>query len=223
VLPTIERGIDGPPLDYAEGWTLQRALHREVAAGDRPGTVLLCQHRPVYTAGRRSRRADLPDPAATGTPVAAVDRGGRVTWHGPGQLVAYPVVRLREPVDVVAYVRALEEALLRVVRALGVPAERITGRSGVWVPRPGAAAAKVAAIGVRVADGVTMHGVALNVDHPLAPYAHIVPCGIADAGVTTLARETGRPVAVREVLPHVGAALADVLPAVAEVPRAVAA
>ncbi len=221
-MPTTELGFDGPPVDHAEAWARQRALHRDVSAGA-PGALLLCRLAPVYTAGRRARRDERPDPAATGTPVVDVDRGGRVTWHGPGQLVGYPVLRLREPVDVVAYVRALEEALIRAVAAHGVTGTRVEGRSGVWVERTDGPAAKVAAIGVRVAQGVTMHGFALNVDHSLAPYAHIVPCGIADAGVTTLARETGRPVAVRDVVPDVVAALAAVLPAVAEVPSAVAA
>ncbi|NHT16797.1 lipoyl(octanoyl) transferase LipB [Cellulomonas sp. IC4_254] len=219
MIAVVDRGLDGPPLDFHEGWRLQRALHAEVVAGDRPGALLLCQHAPVYTAGRRTRRDERPaDPG--GTPVVDVDRGGKITWHGPGQLVGYPVVRLREPVDVVAYVRALEGALIAVAAGYGVRTERVEGRSGVWVPPASGVgpAAKIAAIGVRVAAGVTMHGFALNVANDLAPYDRIVPCGIADAGVTTLSREAGRALTPREVLPAVVAALADALPAVADVP-----
>lgn len=221
MLPTIERGIDGPPLDYREGWTLQRTLHDGVASGARPGTLLLCQHAPVYTAGRRAHRSEFPDPALTDTPVVPVDRGGRVTWHGPGQLVGYPIVRLRRPLDVVAYVHTLEEALIRVAGELGVAAVRVEGRSGVWVRRPGAPDAKLAAIGVRVAREVTMHGFALNVDHPLTAYDRIIPCGLPDAGVTTLAIETGRPISVRDVLPAVVKALTELLPSVAELAPAI--
>jgi len=224
MIAVLEHGLDGSPLDFQEGWRLQRRLHAEVVAGDRPGALLLCQHAPVYTAGRRTRRDELPaDPG--GTPVVDVDRGGKITWHGPGQLVGYPVVRLRTPVDVVAYVRALEEALIAVAGRYGVRGERVAGRSGVWVP-PAAGvdgpAAKVAAIGVRVAEGVTMHGFALNVANDLAPYDRIVPCGIDDAGVTTLSREARRALTPRDVLPAVVAALAGALPGVADVPAAVA-
>lgn len=224
MIPVVERGLDESPLDFHDGWRWQRRLHAEVVAGDRPGTLLLCQHAPVYTAGRRTRRDERPaDPA--GTPVVDVDRGGKITWHGPGQLVGYPVVRLREPVDVVAYVRALEDALIAVAARHGVRGERVEGRSGVWVPPASGAgpAAKVAAIGVRVAAGVTMHGFALNVANDLAPYDRIVPCGIADAGVTTLTRETGRVLTPRDVVPAVVAALAEALPAVAHVPAGTAA
>jgi lipoyl(octanoyl) transferase len=223
MLTTIERGIDGPPLDYQEGWALQRALHEEVSSGTRPGTLLLCQHDPVYTAGRRAHRSELPDPELTDTPVVAVDRGGRVTWHGPGQLVGYPIVRLHEPIDVVAYVHTLEEALIRVVADHGVRAVRVDGRSGVWVQRPGAPDAKLAAIGVRVARGVTMHGFALNVDHSLEAYDRIVPCGLPDAAVTTLAAASHRPATVAGLVGEVVRALDDLLPAVAELPRATAA
>ncbi|RMI06712.1 lipoyl(octanoyl) transferase LipB [Cellulomonas triticagri] len=224
MIPVLERGLDGPPLDFHAGWRLQRRLHAEVVAGDRPGTLVLCEHAPVYTAGRRTRRDERPaDPAGTGgTPVVDVDRGGKITWHGPGQLVGYPVVRLRSPIDVVAYVRALEEALIAAAARFGVRGVRVEGRSGVWVPGagPDGADAKVAAIGVRVAQGVTLHGFALNVANDLAPYDRIVPCGIDDAGVTTLARETGRALTPRDVLPAVVAALADALPPVADVPVA---
>lgn len=216
MIPVLEQGFDGPPLDYHDGWQLQRRLHREVVAGDRPGTLLLCQHTPVYTAGRRTRRDELPTGDAAGTPVVEVDRGGKVTWHGPGQLVGYPVVRLREPVDVVAYVRALEEALIRTIARRGVTGLRVAGRSGVWVPRMNGPSAKIAAIGVRVAAGTTMHGFALNVCNDLAPFDRIVPCGIPDAAVTTLTHETDGPQTLRDVIGDVVAALADTLPGVAD-------
>ncbi|TGO05990.1 lipoyl(octanoyl) transferase LipB [Serinibacter arcticus] len=222
MMAILERGLDGSPLEYRQAWHLQRELHAEVVAGARSATLLVCEHPPVYTAGRRTRRDEHPaDPGPT--PVVDVDRGGRVTWHGPGQLVGYPIVRLREPVDVVAYVRALEAALIAVLKRFGVAGTRVEGRSGVWVQRPDGPPAKVAAIGVRVASGVTMHGFALNVDCDLAPYERIVPCGISDAGVTTLAHEAGSCLTVRDVVGPTTAALAAALPAVALLDVAVAA
>ncbi len=184
-------------VDYRTAWDLQRAVHAEVVAGDAPDTLLLLEHPSVYTAGRRTQPADRP---TDGSPVVEVDRGGRITWHGPGQLVGYPVLRLRDPVDVVAHVRRVEGLLLGVCADLGVAAERVEGRSGVWVRRVGAPDAKVAAIGVRVARGVTMHGFALNANCDLCAYDAIVPCGLADAAVTSLAGQTGRDVTVGEVL-----------------------
>jgi lipoyl(octanoyl) transferase len=187
------------PVDYRLAWDLQREVHAEVAAGTRPDTVLLVEHVGVYTAGKRTARSDRP---VDGTPVVDVDRGGRITWHGPGQLVAYPIVRLAEPIDVVAYVRALEQAVMDTCAALGVATIRVEGRSGVWctadATRP---ERKVAAIGVRVASGVTMHGLALNCDCDLGAFDRIVPCGIEDAGVTSLSAELGRDVSVDEVEP----------------------
>lgn len=201
-------------VDYADAWERQRALHAAVLAGDAPDTLLLLEHRSVYTAGRRTQPGDLPPP---GTPVVEVDRGGRITWHGPGQLVGYPVLRLAPEgsaaPDVVAHVRRVEQLLLDVCASLGVAGCRIEGRSGVWVRRPGAADAKVAAVGIRVARGVTMHGFALNADCDLAAFDAIVPCGIADAGVTSLTRQAGRPIGVAEVLPLVTARAATLLPA----------
>lgn len=186
-------GMDVVPLDlgtafqdFERTWALQREIHAAVLAGERHDTLLLLEHADVYTAGRRTRRADLP---TDGTRVVDIDRGGRITWHGPGQLVVYPIVRLAEPVDVVAYVRALEEAVIALCADLGLPTVRVEGRSGVWVP--GTPDAKVAAIGCRVAKGVTMHGLALNVDPDLAAFDRIVPCGIDDADVTSLTRATG--------------------------------
>lgn len=200
---------------YVPTWELQREVHATVAAGEREDTLLLVEHEPVYTAGRRTARSDRP---VDGTPVVDVDRGGRITWHGPGQLVGYPVVRLAEPVDVVAYVRALEEALIRTCADVGVRAERVEGRSGVWLPADDPAttahprrARKVAAIGVRVARGTTMHGFALNCTASLDWYARIVPCGIDDADVTTLTAEAAREVTIAQVTPLVVGHLHDTL------------
>ncbi len=187
------------PVEYLPTWDLQREVHAAVADGREPDTVLLVEHAPVYTAGKRTSSADRP---VDGTPVVDVDRGGRITWHGPGQLVAYPIVRLAEPVDVVGYVRALEQAVMDTCTELGVPTVRVEGRSGVWCP-PGSGRRdrKVAAIGVRVARGVTMHGLALNCDPDLGAFDRIVPCGIADADVTSLSAELGRDVSIAEVEP----------------------
>lgn len=194
---------------YQEAWDLQRALHAEVAAGLRPDTVLLVEHASVYTAGRRTAVWDRP---ADGTPVVDVDRGGRITWHGPGQLVAYPIVRLAEPVDVIAYVRALEQAVIEAAAAVGLATERAEGRSGVWLPRTGGERPrKLAAIGVRVARGVTMHGLALNCECDLAEFTRIVPCGLPDADATSLTAELGRPVTVAEMEPLLRPALARAL------------
>ena len=196
---------------YVPTWELQRAVHAAVADGEREDTVLLVEHEPVFTAGKRTRAADRP---MDGSQVIDVDRGGRITWHGPGQLVGYPIVRLADPIDVVAYVRALEEALIRTCADLGLAATRVEGRSGVWFPAgPGGEERdrKVAAIGVRVARGVTMHGFALNCDCDLAWFGRIVPCGLPDADVTTLSIEAGRPVGIAEVLPMVRRNLAATL------------
>lgn len=184
-------------LDYAEGLALQQRLRADVVAGRSPGALVLCEHPSVYTAGRRTEPSDLP---SDGSAVVEVDRGGRITWHGPGQLVAYPIVRLAQPLDVVAWVRDLEQVLLDAAAGVGVTAERVEGRSGAWVPRPDRANHdKVGAIGLHVAEGVTSHGIAINCDNALDAYAAIVPCGIADAWVTTLSRAVGRPVPVEEV------------------------
>lgn len=171
-------------IPYEEAWQRQRELHADVVAGQAPSTILLLEHEHVYTAGSRTEPGDLPP---EGEPLVEVDRGGRITWHGPGQVVAYPIVRLRSPVDVVAFVRRLEDALIATCAEFGVTGTRVTGRSGVWID--GSPPKKVAAIGVRVARGVTMHGVALNVNNNLSTFERIVPCGIADAGVTSLVAE----------------------------------
>jgi lipoyl(octanoyl) transferase len=170
-------------------------------SGDIPDSCLLLEHTPVYTAGKRTAVSDRPfgDP---GAPVIDVDRGGKITWHGPGQLTAYPIVKLREPMDVVAYVRSLEEAMIRVCAEFGLLAVRVEGRSGAWLPASGSLPdRKVGAIGARVARGVTMHGLALNCDCDLSWFDRIVPCGISDAGVTSLTAELGIPVTVTDVTP----------------------
>lgn len=184
-------------LAYDEGLALQQRLRADVVTGRSPGALVLCEHPSVYTAGRRTQPSDLP---RDGSPVVEVDRGGRITWHGPGQLVAYPIVRLAQPLDVVAWVRDLEQVIIDVVADVRVTAQRVDGRSGAWVPRPDRANHdKVGAIGLHVAEGVTSHGIAINCDNTLDAYAAIVPCGIADAGVTTLSRAAGRHVTVDEV------------------------
>ena len=190
---------------YEAAWAEQRRLHAARVNEEIPDTVMLLEHEPVYTAGKRTARSERP-PAATGAPVIDVDRGGKITWHGPGQVVGYPIVRLPEPVDVVAFVRRVEQVLIDVCAELGVDAGRVEmpGRSGVWLPaddrRPDR---KVAAIGLRVANGVSMHGFALNCDCDLAWFSRIIPCGISDAGVTSLSAELGRQVTVAETLPVV--------------------
>lgn len=200
---------------YEAAWQWQRELHAAVVSGAAPDTVLLLEHPAVYTAGRRTQAWERP---TDGSPVIEVDRGGKITWHGPGQLVGYPIVRLPHPMDVVAYVRRMELVLIDVCAALGVDAGQVAGRSGVWL----AASAdqperKVAAIGIRVVQGTTLHGFALNCNPDLRSYECIVACGIADAGVTSLSRELGRDVTVAEVLPLVEDRLAALLPAAAEV------
>jgi lipoyl(octanoyl) transferase len=189
------------PVDYVETWQRQRDLHTEVAAELRPDTIMLLEHRSVYTAGKRTEPHERP---RDGTPVVDVDRGGKITWHGPGQLVGYPIMKLPDPVDVVAYVRRTEQMLIDVCAELGLTATRVEGRSGVWVPEDDRGPArKVAAIGIRVARGVTLHGFALNCDCDLSAFDRIVPCGIRDAGVTSLTAELGRPITVADVLPVV--------------------
>ena len=198
-------------VEYLEAWELQRSVHTDVVAGAGPDTLLLLEHPAVYTAGKRTEPHERP---FDGTPVVDVDRGGKITWHGPGQIVGYPIVRLPEPVDVVGHVRRLEQALIEVCADLGVETGRVDGRSGVWVPADARGPArKIAAIGIRVAQGVTMHGFALNCDCDLGAFSRIVPCGIADAGVTSLSLETGRDVTVAEATPYVEKRLAEVLTA----------
>ena len=200
-------------LGYEEAWARQREVHARVVEGTGPDTLLLLEHPPVYTAGKRTQPHERP---FDGTPVIDVDRGGKITWHGPGQLVGYPIVRLADPVDVVAHVRRLEVALLGVCADLGVATGQVEGRSGVWVRADGRGPdRKIAAIGVRVARGVTMHGFALNCDPDMTAFANMIPCGIADAGVTSLSEELGRDVPVAEVIDAVESAMRGVLDAAA--------
>jgi len=205
-------GLGSAAADYLETWDLQRQVHEQRVRGEIPDTCLLLEHQPVYTAGRRTDPLDRPvgDP---GAPVIDVDRGGKITWHGPGQLVGYPIVALAEPIDVVAYVRTIETALIKVCAEFGVQAGRIEGRSGVWLPAAAAGQPdrKVAAIGIRVAKGVTMHGFALNCDCDLSWFDRIVPCGLRDASVTSLSREAGRQVTVSETIDAVERHLAAVI------------
>ncbi|HEY0373927.1 MAG TPA: lipoyl(octanoyl) transferase LipB [Amnibacterium sp.] len=193
-------------LDYHEGWALQRELHAAVVAGG-PDALVLCEHEPVFTAGKRTVADERP---VDGTPVVDVDRGGKITWHGPGQLTGYPIVRLKEPVDVVAFVRDLEAMMIAVAADFGVTGERVEGRSGVWV-RTAGGWDKIGAIGLRVQEGVTMHGFALNCSNDLLPYAAIVPCGIRDAGVTSLSVLTGRTITPADVVASVLQHLDEVL------------
>ena len=186
-------------VDYQKAWDVQRTIHEEVASGSRPNTLLLLEHPSVYTAGRRT---DVSERPSDGTPVINVDRGGRITWHGPGQLVGYPIVKLHKPTELVGFVREIESALIQVCEDLGIAALRVEGRSGVWI-RDAKGDRKIAAIGIRVAKGVSMHGFALNVNPDLAAFSQIVPCGIADADVTSLEIELARPITIEEVAPLV--------------------
>lgn len=196
---------------YEQAWARQREIHAEVVAGTAPDSVLLLEHPPVYTAGKRTLPHERP---FDGTPVIDVDRGGKITWHGPGQLVGYPILRLADPIDVVAYVRRMEHMLIAVCAELGVVAGQVEGRSGVWLPADDRGPErKIAAIGIRVAQGVTLHGFALNCDPDLRGFDRIVPCGISDAGVTSLSRELGRDVTVADALPPVERHLATLLTA----------
>nr|WP_237530525.1 lipoyl(octanoyl) transferase LipB [Streptomyces sp. SID3212] len=244
----VHLGFGGEAVEYREAWEEQRRVHAARFADELPDTCLLLEHQSVYTAGRRTADSERP---LDGTPVVDVDRGGKITWHGPGQLVGYPILKLPRPVDVIAHVRRLEDALIRVAAEFGVETSRVEGRSGVWVlgdpvaDRPATGGLtldfdprlqddefdprmngpeyapsnagqrredrKLAAIGIRIAKGVTMHGFSLNVNPDNTWFDKIVPCGIRDAGVTSLAYELGRDVTIAEVLPSVERHLRDVL------------
>ena len=200
-------------VDYQAAWDRQREVHAEVVAGTRPDTTLLLEHAAVYTAGKLTAPHERP---FDGTPVIDVDRGGKITWHGPGQLVGYPIVQLREvPIDVVAHVRRLEEVMIRVCREFGLETIRVDGRSGVWVPADHRGPdRKLGAVGVRVSRRVTMHGFALNADADLTWADNIVACGIPDAGVSSLTRELGERVGVQDILSHTEKHVSDLLSAV---------
>ena len=186
-------------MEYIEALDLQRSLHGEIAEGQRENTLVLVEHPSVYTAGKRTQDHERPH---DGTPVIDVDRGGKITWHGLGQLVGYPIIRLAKPTELVGFVREIESALIAACAELGLDTTRVDGRSGVWVV-DSKGERKIAAIGIRVARGVTMHGFALNVEPDLSAFEAIIPCGIEDAVVTSLAIELGRSISIEEVLPVV--------------------
>jgi len=186
-------------MEYSEALSMQRSIHSEVAQGVRPNTMILLEHPSVYTAGKRTTAIEKP---TDGTPVIDVDRGGKITWHGPGQLVGYPIVQLAKPSELVGFVREIEAGLIKVCAEFGINTQRIEGRSGVWV-RDERGDRKLAAIGIRVAQKVSMHGFALNVNPELAAFNRIIPCGIDDAAVTSLAQELSRDITVDEVIPVV--------------------
>ena len=186
----LNAGLAPDFVEYEEGWQLQRSIHGEVSSGARPDTVILLEHTPVYTAGKRTEDSERPQ---DGTPVIDVDRGGKITWHGPGQLIGYPIMQLPRPIDVVGYVRWLEQVLIDSIAEFGLHTERVEGRSGVWAPL-GETHVKVAAIGIRVAEHTTMHGFALNCNNSLEPYETIIACGIRDATVSTLSVLLGREI-----------------------------
>jgi len=201
VVEFVTAGLGVSAVPYAEALELQRSIHAAVVAGTAPDTVILLEHPSVYTAGKRTEDSERP---SDGTPVIDVDRGGKITWHGPGQLVGYPITTLAEPVDVVGYVRELEAVIIGVLAELGIDAGRVDGRSGVWIGYNSPVGAdKIAAIGIRVASGVTMHGFALNCNNSFEPYSKIVACGILDAGVTSISRELGRDISPADIAPRV--------------------
>ena len=192
----VDTGLSANSVSYLTALEQQRALHAAVASGRARDTVILLEHPSVYTAGKRTEPHERP---RDGSPVIDVDRGGKITWHGPGQLVGYPIVRLADPIDVVAYVRRLEELLIDVLAAFGIAGEQVAGRSGVWLR----GSEKIAAIGIRVAEGVTTHGFALNCSNSFEAYERIIACGLPDATVTSISRELGRTVTPADVVPLV--------------------
>jgi lipoyl(octanoyl) transferase len=194
-------------IDYEEALEMQRAIHSEVASGSRPNTLILLEHPAVYTAGKRTLDEERP---VDGAPVIDVDRGGKITWHGPGQLVGYPIVRLKNPHELVGFVRAIEAGVIAVCHDFGIIGQRIEGRSGVWVSDE-KGSRKIAAIGIRVASGTSMHGFALNVAPDLSAFSAIIPCGIADAEVTSMERELGREITIADVQSSVERHLFDAL------------
>ena len=199
MLDVVVLGMSDDPVPYSQGWDLQRNVHSDVVSAARPNTLLLLQHEAVYTAGKRTDASERP---VDGTPVIDVDRGGKITWHGPGQLVGYPITRLAQPIEVVGYVRTIENLLIEIVAEFGVTGEQVEGRSGVWV-RDGIGYNKLAAIGIRVSEGVTMHGFALNCNNSLSAYDNIIACGIRDAGATSLSHLTSTDITPSDVLPVV--------------------
>ena len=202
----LNAGLDPQFVPYLDGLALQRSIHKEVAAGTRPDTCILLEHVSTYTAGKRTEDSERP---TDGTEVIDVDRGGKITWHGPGQLVGYPIMKLPDPIDVVGYVRYLEQVLIDVCGDFGLVTERVQGRSGVWAP-VGQTHVKIAAIGIRVAEHTTMHGFALNCSNSLEPYETIVACGIKDAGTSTISALTGKLVTPEMAAERVRLRLQDI-------------
>jgi lipoyl(octanoyl) transferase len=202
----LNAGLDPQFVPYLDGLALQRSIHKEVAAGTRPDTCILLEHVSTYTAGKRTEDSERP---TDGTEVIDVDRGGKITWHGPGQLVGYPIMKLPDPIDVVGYVRYLEQVLIDVCGDFGLVTERVQGRSGVWAP-VGETHVKIAAIGIRVAEHTTMHGFALNCSNSLEPYETIVACGIKDAGTSTISALTGKLVTPEMAAERVRLRLQDI-------------
>lgn len=188
----------GSGVEFQSAWDRQRELHHKIVTENHPDVAVLLEHQNVYTAGRSTKPEDRPTDSS---PVFDIDRGGRITWHGPGQIVCYPIMKLDDPVDVVAHVRRLELLIMNVCSKLGLDTTQIEGRSGVWVKGNGLPDKKIAAIGIRVAKKATMHGFALNCNNSLVAFRNIVPCGIGDADVTTISLELGRDVSVAEVTP----------------------
>lgn len=203
-----EFGLPAGPVDYRAAWELQRRIHAEVVAGTRPDSLLLLEHLPVYTAGKLTAEHERP---RDGAEVVDIDRGGKITWHGPQQLVGYPIVKLPIPIDVVGFVRDLERTLIGVCSRLGVATVPIEGRSGVWVAPEGEEARKVCAIGMRVSKRATMHGFALNCANDLSWAQNVIPCGIDDAGVTSLSQEAGRRIAVADVVDTAAEAMTELV------------
>ncbi|MGP9782793.1 lipoate--protein ligase B [Arthrobacter sp. MYb211] len=194
-------GLGTELIPYMQAWDYQQKLHDAVAADEQTPRVLFLEHEAVYTAGKRTEPEDLP---LDGTPVVDVDRGGKLTWHGPGQLIGYPIVKLKKISAIRLYVETLEEALINVIDEMGIPTVQVKGRSGVWVPgKDGEEDRKIAAIGIRITRGVTMHGFALNCSNDLTAYGQIIPCGITDAGVTTISEELGQTVSPNDVVERV--------------------
>ena len=194
----------GSDVEYQSAWDKQRELHHKIVTENHPDVAVLLEHQNVYTAGRSTKPEDRPTDSS---PVFDIDRGGRITWHGPGQIVCYPIMKLDDPVDVVAHVRRLELLIMNVCSKLGLETTQIEGRSGVWIKGNGLPDKKIAAIGIRVAKKATMHGFALNCNNSLDAFRNIVPCGIGDADVTTISLELGRDVSVAEVTPLIEAEL----------------
>lgn len=214
-----EVGFSPNFIDYNGAWDQQKAIHDAVVAGSSPNTAMLLEHAAVYTAGKRTEDHERP---FDGTPVVNVDRGGKLTWHGPGQLVMYPIVKLADAHSIRAYVHALEEIIIEVLAHFGVDGVRVDRRAGIWLTADEKGGdRKIAAIGIRVHDGVTMHGIAINANNSLAPYAQIIACGIQDAGTTTLAAETGRDITAAELVPVLKEATARLLAPLITDPQAV--